>query len=210
NNLGVAALARDENEEAIRHFNRALLLAPRMAFAWANLGTTMMRLDMNAEAEAALRESARLDPHEVVALTSLERLYARQGAPELAEAMRRLARQARFQNPFVHYDLGLTALREDRAKAAVKHLEKALDGLPELVQLRADLARAYFADEQVDKAKKTFRQAHALATSDEERSLVKRTLLALTKGEEEEPPAPLALKSRKLKARRPLPDLSIQ
>lgn len=201
NNLGAAALARDADEDAVRHFNRALLLAPRLAFGWANLGTAYIRLGQAAEAEAALREAARLDPHEVVALTALERLYVNEGARDLAAEMRRRVEQARFQNPFIHYDQGLLALQKDRPKAAVKHLEKALEGLPNLVQLRTDLGRAYYRAERLDRAKKTFREAHDLATTQDERNAVKQALISLTQ-KKEEAPTRLAVKSRKLDALR--------
>lgn len=181
NNLGAAALTRNANEEAIRHFNRALLLDPRMAFGWGNLGTAYLRLNKMGEAEVALREAARLDPYDVVALYGLERLYTLEGAENLADEMRTLSKKVRDQDPFRQHEQGLLALEEGRPKAAVQHLERALEGLPSLVEVRTDLARAYYRAEQFKRAQRTFREAHDLARTNDERNDVKQALLSLTK-----------------------------
>lgn len=206
NNLGGAALTRGASETALRHFNRALLLAPRTAQVWANLGTTYLRRGEIPRAEAALREAIRLDPHEVVALTTLARLYRHEGAIKLADAIAKKANQARFAHPFVLYQRGLVALSAGQAEESIRMLEGAVKGLPELMRLRADLGRAYYKAGRFDDAKVSFKRADRLAVSAVDREELIRILMNLTTVPV---PAPtLALKHKKEPSvERPRPDM---
>lgn len=185
NNLGAAALSRNANEEAVRHFNRALLLDPKMAFGWANLGTAYLRLEQQDEAEIALRRSATLDPYDLSALYGLERLYTEAGAEDLAAAMRSRSERVRDEDPFRQHERGLTALREGRPEVAVRHLERAFAALPKLIEVRTDLARAYYRANRLQRSRRLFHEAHALARTTDERNTVKQALLSLQKAERE-------------------------
>lgn len=203
NNLGVLALTRGETEAAVRHFNRALLLSPRVAYFWANLGTALLRRGDVPSAEAALRRSVKLDANDVVALTTLARLYRLEGATKLSEGCMARAETARFKHPFVLYQKGLTALRSGNVETSIRLLEEAVRGLPELMRLRADLGRAYFQAERYGDARAAFKVADQLAKSEADRTQLKRLLVELTG-----PPAPLptvALKSKGGEAEAPTP-----
>jgi hypothetical protein len=63
NGLGLAYFDAGDFPRAVQWWQRAVKLAPRWADSWANLAMGLDALGRPAEADRALREAVRLDPH---------------------------------------------------------------------------------------------------------------------------------------------------
>lgn len=60
--LGYRALAEERNEDALKWLQDAVRIQPRDGGNWFNLGLTYMRLGRKADAEAAARKAAEIEP----------------------------------------------------------------------------------------------------------------------------------------------------
>ena len=170
NNLGASAMIKGRTEEAIRDFNRALIIDKNLAFVWANLGTVYLNIGELPKAEWALRESIRLDAFDIGALRKLVRLYNRVGDTELAEYFARRADWARFRNPFARYESGLAKLSAAQAEEAIEDLEASAQALPDLMPVHMHLGKAYHLVGRSRDARQAFRVALKLADSREARA----------------------------------------
>lgn len=189
NNRGARALAEGDTEQAVRYFNRGLMLDPELSFIWANLGTALMRLRQFDRAEQALRQSLALRTYEVTALNQLARLYDLMGRSHLAEAFRKRAQSVRHQNPYMLFQQARAARAAGEYRDAIGLLRRAVRAQPDEVHFYIELGRVFRDTGQIEKARQAFLDAHERITSIEERAALLEALRVpvMPAGRTEEP-----------------------
>jgi Flp pilus assembly protein TadD len=143
-NLGVAHLARDEREEALRLLHFATTVDPSCAVAWSNLGSAYSVLGDPASARVSLERAVKEKPWELAALNGLARVYARTGQIEKAAKLEKRVKSYREKNPYYHLALAKADFAAGRFAEADARLKKAIslkDDEPEFYRLRIDVAR---------------------------------------------------------------------
>jgi Flp pilus assembly protein TadD len=98
-NIGGAAIRTGDLEEALKNLEVAVLLAPRWAPAWVNLGVARTRLENVEGAFAAFQRALEVEPGNSSALVNLAKIYREQGRGEEAETAMRAAAES-TRNPF--------------------------------------------------------------------------------------------------------------
>jgi Flp pilus assembly protein TadD len=173
NNLGARAITDGDSLRGIELITRALLIEPKLAFVWTNLGTAYMRVGRYPDAEAAFMQALRLDRFEVTAVNQTQHLYERLGRRDLADFYLQRAQRARFQNPYARFWQGVAAMEKGEVRSAVSYFRRAVRAVPEELQFRLQLARAYAQLGKVQNAEQEMQVASRLvATDDDQRSLM--------------------------------------
>jgi tetratricopeptide (TPR) repeat protein len=172
NNLGARAITDGDSERGLALIKRALLIDPKLAFVWTNLGTAYMRVGRYQDAEAALLQALRLDRFEVTAINQTQHLYERLGRDELASFYLRRAERARYQNPYARFWQGIAAMENGNLDSAAGYLRRAVNDVPQELQFRLQLARVYARLGKAEQSLEEMQVAAGLVQSaDDERSL---------------------------------------
>ncbi|MFZ5788149.1 MAG: tetratricopeptide repeat protein [Acidobacteriota bacterium] len=126
NNLGVERMQSGDSASALACFREAIAGGDRgFSPAWTNLGTLFLRQVQPARAEAAYLEAIRADGSDLVAMSSLARLYERSGDHERAATCRKRVIHHRNRNPYYRYELAERAYQAERFDEAIGHLKFA-------------------------------------------------------------------------------------
>jgi Flp pilus assembly protein TadD len=129
-NTGVEKLQAGDYRGAFLYLRRGVEIDAAFAPLWTNLGALYSRAGHPRLAEASFLEALRLDSRDMVAISSLARLYERLGDEATARRYRDLARFHRDRNPYYRFHVAREAfLRRDHA-AALAHLDFAIDKRP--------------------------------------------------------------------------------
>ncbi len=139
NNHAVNYMFEGDVARALGYFRKALLLAPKDASIWSNVGVLYRRAQLTAEAEAAFLHAIDLDASTLSPINNLVTLYARTGQAEKAEEYRRLVQAWRDKNPYYRLQLAQRAFAEQRFIDARRHVDfviSELDGNEQALLLR--------------------------------------------------------------------------
>ena len=173
--LGLLALTLRRHDEARRFYEGALALNPRNAAALVGMGDVLKHGNQAAEADPYYRQAIALEPsnplHELDYAEYLVSLAADETEPARARdlfsaARRHFARSLALDpnNPETLAQQGLSyLLAGDAPDKAVQSLEAARALLPAQAEIRLQLARAYAANDQPDKARRHVRSLMAWA-----------------------------------------------
>lgn len=93
--LGVCLAYSQDDERAVRNFEQAIERNPAAGVAWAGLGTSLVKLQRNAEGIAKLQRSIALEPDMAEAHYMLGQAYQASGDTARAQAAFRKAEQLR-------------------------------------------------------------------------------------------------------------------
>lgn len=160
-NLGGYAIRVGDLDEAVRNLEIAVVLAPRWAPAWINLGVARSRMDDVEGAFDAFQRALEAEPGNSSALVNLAKIYRDQGRVEEAEtAMRAAAEETR--NPFTLIAMADAEMVRGNLEVAQKYLRRArwwYGKEPEVYDALARLARL---QDEPDKADKAMRRAAEL------------------------------------------------
>lgn len=130
NNLGVERMQAGEHREAFLYLRKGLEVDPAFPPLWTNLGALYARAGHPDLAETAYRETLRLDPDEMVAISNLATSFERRGDAVRAAQYRELARMHREKNPYFRFGLAREAFLARDYRAARDHLDYAIRHKP--------------------------------------------------------------------------------
>lgn len=162
NNLAMAAMNRGEDARAYALMNKAIESSPETAFIWSNLGILLSRHDLDALAEAALREALLIEPEQLNALSNLQHLYTSQGKYEEARRLDSQLEKYRARNPFYHAWLGQRAYEQGDFEEAVGHFKDAIHLKKDERYFYVQLSKSYEQLGIFDSASKARNKAQAL------------------------------------------------
>jgi tetratricopeptide (TPR) repeat protein len=136
---GTMLLKLGDAAAAERRFREALRLAPEDIESHIGLAEALEGQGLNDAALAVYHEQMQRSPHRAYAPEALGRFLYRTGKldearAQLTEALRREPRRAS-----IHVDLGMTALKQERAQEAIEHFEAALALQADWPELRQQL-----------------------------------------------------------------------
>ncbi|MFO0909038.1 MAG: tetratricopeptide repeat protein [Isosphaeraceae bacterium] len=125
-NLGEAYSEIGKLDDALVHYERAVILRPDLPMSHLNLGITRARLGLLQESLGPLSQAARLDPASAPARHYLGLSLLRLGDLPNAERLLRESIQLDPADADAHNDLGLALLRQRKADAAAREFQEAL------------------------------------------------------------------------------------
>jgi tetratricopeptide (TPR) repeat protein len=167
NNVGVERMQAGDTASALACFRTAIADSDRrFSPAWVNLGTLYLRNGHPAHAEAAYLEALRADRSDLVAMSSLARLYERLGDRERAVAYRKNVVHHRNLNPYYRYELARRAYSAQDWDAAIGHLKYAVRKRPNEDQFCFLLGLSYLQKGNEREARRWFDRAEELAATD--------------------------------------------
>jgi predicted O-linked N-acetylglucosamine transferase (SPINDLY family) len=156
--LGVL-LQPSEPERAARLLRAAIAARPGVAIYWNNLGNALRALARRDEAEAAYRESLRLDPRYALAAYNLGALKQDSGEPDAARAAFETALRVDPSLAAANQALADLSRREGRVDDAITHLERAVAAEPRRAAIYNDLGALYQLRGRVEAALACFDRA---------------------------------------------------
>jgi tetratricopeptide (TPR) repeat protein len=156
------ALERDQLDEAIRFYEKALSVDSRDFTAHANLGNLLCQSGDTARAFPHGQQAIIIRPHRAYSYAVLGECYERQGRKEMAKKCYQAAleREPRFAR--AHNNLGTLAIAAGQTQAGIKHLQAAISSNPVDVIAIVNLAKVYRDQQQPSKALPLLKKAIAI------------------------------------------------
>ena len=158
-NLGNFCMERREFEKAVKQFEIATRLEPRMAGPWVNAAMAYSNLGQNAEAERCLRRVLALEPGNAAASFNLGLLLAETERLDEAEKMLRAALKSDPQMAAAAYNLGVLLAGKNRMAEALEYCGKAHALRPDDPKFLLSLAFYLRQEKKTDEAVKLLRSA---------------------------------------------------
>jgi Flp pilus assembly protein TadD len=140
NNLGFVQLQDGKVDEALGHFEKAVLLQPDDANAQKNLGSALLEKGRVDDAIAYFQEALRLKPDDSGAHNNLGFSFFKKGRTGDAIAEYQKALKIQPDDPGVHHNLGLAYFKEGLADEAMLEYQKALEAKPDDAEVHNDIA----------------------------------------------------------------------
>jgi len=152
NNLGYLLLERGQVDEAIAHFQKALVLQPNAADVHANLGAALLSQGRLDEAILHCRQALAIQPDSAQAHSNLGNALSQQG--RLDEALVHLQKAVELQPSLAsaRYNLGGALLQAGRVDEAISQLQRAVELQPDLASAHLSLGNALLAKGHVHEA----------------------------------------------------------
>jgi hypothetical protein len=126
NNRGVEYLLRNNTLDAFRYLRKALDLAPDVPFLWINLGALYRSQGKLEAAEIAYRRALEVEPDNLVAISSAERVYKELGLTGLSVIFERRAKYFRQKNPYYLYKMAMDSFLAGDYKTALQDINAAI------------------------------------------------------------------------------------
>jgi Tfp pilus assembly protein PilF len=127
NNIAVDYMQQGDKLNAFRHYKKAILLAPKDASLWTNLGTLYRRYGFYKLAEAAYYHALDLNGKEYTAMSNLAVLYQQTGESNKQEYYLNKIEKIRKQNPYNYFYLAREAYEEGDYSLAEERLFAAIN-----------------------------------------------------------------------------------
>lgn len=126
NNRSIDYLHLKNYEQSYLYARKALMLDPKAAFVWSNLGVILSRIEKIEHAEAALLKAVDLNSEEHAALSNLASMYRAQGDLAAADFYDLQVKRYRAKNPYYLLLAARDAFHNSDYDAAMSMLRKAL------------------------------------------------------------------------------------
>ncbi|RJQ51257.1 MAG: tetratricopeptide repeat protein [Desulfobacteraceae bacterium] len=158
NLLGLTYKAKKRNDLAVRHFQKAIDLAPGYSIAKNNLGTVYLDLGKWDQAIPCFKEAANDLTYETPHLASFNLAGAYYGKGDYGLAEQYYGRALEYRPNFVRAmrGLALAHIAMGRYEEAVGQLEQAIRIAPRMPNLYYDLAEAYSLSGRYGKARRSY------------------------------------------------------
>lgn len=139
------SLAKKNNEQAVKHLNRALQISPDYFLASQQLGLLHVEVEQYRQAIAPLVKAIEINPKAAPSYLALGIASVKLGRPDLALDALQRARRLDEKSFRVHYFLGLALLDLDRLDEAEVSLKESyrLGGASKAASARLYLASIY-------------------------------------------------------------------
>jgi protein O-mannosyl-transferase len=130
-NRGVVNMYEKRNEDAIKDFNRALVLDPKYAEAYNNRGNVFLNENKNAEALADFKKALEFKPDYADAYYNLGLLYMNENRNE--EAFKDFNKAIELKPDFAaaYNNRGIVFINENKNAEAIKDFSKAIELNPD-------------------------------------------------------------------------------
>ncbi len=126
NNRSIDYLHLKNYEQSYLYARKALMLDPKAAFVWSNLGVILSRIEKIEHAEAALLKAVELNSEEQAALSNLASMYRAQGDLAAADFYDQQVKRYRAKNPYYLLLAARDAFHNSDYDTAMSMLRKAL------------------------------------------------------------------------------------
>ena len=143
--MGQNAAARNEPEQAIHLYRRALEISPDYPDTRLHLGMELLNQSKPVEALVHLRRALELEPISAEAHAQLGIALAATGQRDQAVSHYRRALELRPRYAVAHNNLGAELGARNDTEQAIRHLEKAIEISPEYVDARVNLGYMHAA-----------------------------------------------------------------
>ena len=153
NELGGVAAARENHAEALQQYIKALTLDPNSLYPLLNAAQTSAKLNRSTEAESFYRRALRVSPQSNAAHIGLGLLLAASGKEGEAKALFLRAVELDPKDPSAVNNLGVLYMKMGQTGDAISALRFGVGQLPDNELLALNLARAYVATGDRDRAR---------------------------------------------------------
>ncbi len=140
NNIGFVLLQAGKVDEALPHFEKAVLLQPDDANAQKNLGSSLLEKGRVDEAIGYYQTALKLKPDDSGALNNYGFALFKKGKVDEAIAEYLKAIKVQPDDPGVHHNLGLAYFKEGLVDEAMREYQKALLLKPDNAEVHNDIA----------------------------------------------------------------------
>ena len=149
-------------DEAIVHYEKALVIKPAYAEAHNNLGNTLHKLDRSEEAFAHYRRALAINPNYAEAHDNLGVALAALGQYEEAIICHEKALAINPDDAETHNHFGNTLNMLGRSEAAIAHHKRAVEARPNQPEFHGDFGHALHAAGKLSEASNAFARAISL------------------------------------------------
>lgn len=171
NNKGADALLRKDYVKAYAYFRAAILLAPDLSSALANLGYLYRLTGHFESSELAYLQAIEKDKDNLSAWRNLSHLYRYMGQDQKAiEIVNRVARQ-RSVNPFYHINMGDKAFEKQHWQIALNHYQKALNLNKSHHEVFFGLGKTYFELGNIQRSNYYLKLARKKSRTEQEQAM---------------------------------------
>jgi len=126
NNRAVELRLQQHRDQALPYQLRALELLPDAGYLWANLSSLYLLDGQLRAASIAITQALLLEPQSVSSYNTAADIHAQLGNTRLAAYFHGRARAYLEQNPYYHFQLALTALKERDELRAYRETRQAI------------------------------------------------------------------------------------
>lgn len=161
-NRGTELLRIDEREKALEMLEIAVVLGPKIAQSWVNLGVVHRRMGQVEKAEEAYLEALEVEAGNSAAYENLAALLRLQGERDAAGEMLELLHKRRNRNPFTYLALGDLNMEEGRIEEAGSFYRRALRLAKNEAETHAAMGQWALAAGKEEKARGWLERARSL------------------------------------------------
>jgi tetratricopeptide (TPR) repeat protein len=151
-NLGLALMQTGKIEEAIAHYQQALLIKPDYAAAHYNLGVALMQTGKIEEAIAHYQQALLIKPDLAEAHVNLGTVLLREGKVSDAIGHYEQALRSKPDYAEAHYNLGVALAQTGKIEEAIAHYQQALLIKPDLAEAHVNLGTVLLREGKVSDA----------------------------------------------------------
>ena len=163
NNLGVELEKRGADDEAMMHFEQALLLRPGNADAHFNIGKSFDLRGQKAEARQHYEQALAFEPNYIKAHNNLAMILESSGNSAAAETHYRAALQAAPNYTVAHNNLSQLLLKQGKIAEAYSHAREAIELNPDFPQAHYNLGNVFALQGKDEEAAAHFNRAIELS-----------------------------------------------
>lgn len=183
NGLGLAYSMKGKFEESVKYFQKCLAINPAFSEARNNLGIVYQEMGLvdKAESEFKIAAAAKNYNSKELPYYNLARLYFRQEKLQAALTYIQKALEVDSSMAMAYNLKGLVLEKLNDFGEAIKSYEKALEIIPEDLNLNFNLAVAYFKNNEFKKAKEIFENIFTKTTDPKMKKKIQEYLKVINK-----------------------------
>jgi Flp pilus assembly protein TadD len=157
--LGSLLVERGQGDEAIAHFQKALVLQPDHAGAHHKLGIALVRKGEMDDAIRQLQEAIRLEPDDAEAHYNLGIALSMKGQTDEAIRQYREAIRLNPDDVRTHNNLGTTLAKQGRMDEAIRQFQEAVRLKPDDALAHNNLGMVFYQQGHIGEAIRQFQEA---------------------------------------------------